>query len=156
MDSPHVCCSFITRSPMARSWARSLPAAGPLRVHCVSAVGLLFEQSTVISMCVADLRLTVRPMFVCAWCSKDQHRAQSWFAYCPVVVRSLSYRSSPPVYSQYTACSPRISPDLIKFFGISESSGYGRARGQPDLRHAAATYCMTLNVKILTNDHSYL
>ena len=96
MDSPHVCCSFIARLPMARSW----PALHSLRVHCVFTVGLLFERSTVISMCVADPRLTVRPMLVHAQCSKGQHRAQSWFAHCPVVVRSLFNRSSPSVYSQ--------------------------------------------------------
>ena len=112
-------CAFAHGALMARS----LPAAGPRRVHCVSTVGLLFERSTVISMCVADPRLTVRPMLVCARCSEAQHRMQSWFAHCLVVVRSLSNRSSPLVYSQYTACSPRMSPDLNTFFWIFESSG---------------------------------
>ena len=96
--------------------ARSLPAADSLRVYPLFTVGLSFERSTVISMCVADPRLTVRPMRVQAQCRKGQHRAQSWFTNCPVVVRSLPVKSSPPVYSQYTACSPRIHPDLFFFF----------------------------------------
>ena len=133
--------------------ARFLPAAGPLRFHPLFTVGMSFERSTVISMSVADPRLTVLPMLVHAQCSKDQHRAQSWLVHCPVVIRSLPVQSSPPVYSQYTACSPRTNPDLIKFFRIFEISGLGRARGQPDLRHWTETYCMQIPLHRQGNPH---
>ena len=74
MDSPHVCCSFSTRSPMVHLW----PALFPLRVHCVYihpsfTVGFLFQRSTVTSLTVADPRLTMRPMLVHAQCCKGQH-----------------------------------------------------------------------------------
>ena len=38
----------------------------------------------------ADPRLTVRSILVRAQWTKGQHRAPSWFAHCPVVVRSLA------------------------------------------------------------------
>ena len=71
-------------------------------------------------------------MLVHARCSKGQHRAQSWFANDPVVVRSLPIQSSLRIHSQYTACLPQISRDLIKFFGLVQTSGYGLARSKPE------------------------
>ena len=116
--------------------ARSLPAAGPLRFHPLVTVDLSFERSTVISMCVAN------PDSPCVRClfKPSAAKASIGRSHCPVVVRSLPVQSSQPVCSQYTACSPRIKPDLVKFFGIFETSGYGQARGQPDLGHWTETY----------------
>ena len=57
------------------------------------------------------------------------------------MVRSLPVQSSPQVYSQCTACSPRINRDLIKFFGIFKIFGYGLALDEPDLRHSTDAYC---------------
>ena len=91
----------------------------------------------------ADPRLTVRSMLVRAQWTKGEHRTQLWFAHGPVVVSSLPVQSSPPVYSQCTACSPRINRDLIKFFGIVETFGNGLALNEPDLRHSTDTYCRT-------------
>ena len=91
-----------------------------------------------------DPRLAVCPMLVCAQCIKGQHRARSWFAHGPVVVSSLPIQSSPAVYSQCTACSLWISPDLIKFLGIIPKSGYAFTQGQPDLRQSAAANCTWL------------
>ena len=62
-----------------------------------------------------------------------------WFAHCPFEVRFQC------IYSQCTACSPRINCDLIKFFGIFETFGNGLALNEPDLRHSTDTYCIYNN-----------
>ena len=83
--------------------ARSLYALGPLRVHSLFTVGLSFERSTVISMCVTDPRLTVRPIYLFTLDAAKVYIGRSHGS--PIVqfvVRSLPIQSSPLVHSQYT------------------------------------------------------